>query len=256
MRTFFAFFRKEWLEQVRSGRLVLLIIIFVMFGIMNPAIAKLTPWLMETMAEGLEEAGLTVMAVTVDALTSWTQFYKNIPMALIVFVLLYSGSLSQELQKGTLIPVLTKGFQRWKAIIAKYGMQLIMWTICYWLCFLITYGYNAYFWDNSIVADIGVAAVLYWLFGILIISVMLLFSVTAASAGSVMLGCGATALVLYFAGLFPEVKKYTPYKLTEGMAILTAQTQIKEYAIPVAIAILIIVVSIGAAIGVFNRKKI
>ena len=51
---------------------------------MNPAIAKLTPWLMEQFATSLQESGLVVTEVIVNAMTSWTQFYKNIPMGLIV----------------------------------------------------------------------------------------------------------------------------------------------------------------------------
>ena len=51
MRALLAFLKKEWMETVRSGKLLLLIIIFTIFGIMNPAIAKLTPWLMEMMAD-------------------------------------------------------------------------------------------------------------------------------------------------------------------------------------------------------------
>lgn len=50
MRAFLAFMKKEWMEQIRSSRLIILAILFLMFGIMNPAIAKLTPWLFEVMA--------------------------------------------------------------------------------------------------------------------------------------------------------------------------------------------------------------
>ena len=92
MSAFFAFLKKELLEASRSGKLLFLVILFLLFGIMNPAIAKLTPWLFEIMSESLEESGMVVTQVTVDALTSWTQFFKNVPMALIVFLLMYSGS--------------------------------------------------------------------------------------------------------------------------------------------------------------------
>ena len=88
MRTLFAFMKKEWLEQIRSGRLIILTILFVLLGIMNPAIAKLTPWMLEVLADSLAESGMTVTTVTVDAMTSWTQFFKNIPMGLIAFILL------------------------------------------------------------------------------------------------------------------------------------------------------------------------
>ena len=88
MKAFFAFFKKEVLESARSGKLLFLTLLFCAFGIMNPAIAKLTPWLLEIMADELAGSGMTVTEVTVDALTSWTQFFKNIPMALIAFVLM------------------------------------------------------------------------------------------------------------------------------------------------------------------------
>ena len=43
MRSLFACIRKDTTEQLRSGRLVLLGILVVLFGIMHPAVAKLTP---------------------------------------------------------------------------------------------------------------------------------------------------------------------------------------------------------------------
>lgn len=54
MKSLLAFMKKEWMEQVRSGRLLILVIIFILLGIMNPAVAKLTPWLLEMMADSLE----------------------------------------------------------------------------------------------------------------------------------------------------------------------------------------------------------
>ena len=119
MRAFFAFLKKELLESARSGRLLLLLILFGVFGIMNPAVAKLTPWLLEVMGEELAESGMVITEVTVDALTSWTQFFKNIPMALIAFVLVYGGIFTKEYESGTLILVLTKGISRYKVLLAK-----------------------------------------------------------------------------------------------------------------------------------------
>ena len=88
MKTLMAFMKKEWMEQIRSSRLFILGLIFLAVGIMNPAFAKLTPWLMEMVAETMEESGLVVVEVKVDAMTSWTQFYKNISTVLIAFFLL------------------------------------------------------------------------------------------------------------------------------------------------------------------------
>ena len=133
-----AFLRKEWMELYRSGRFLILLLIFTLFGIMNPAVAKLTPWLMETLTDSLAESGLTVTEVTVDAMNSWGQFYKNIPAGIVVFILLCSSSFTGEYQKGTLIPPVTKGLSRRKILLAKALTMFVLWTVMYWLCFGIT----------------------------------------------------------------------------------------------------------------------
>ena len=43
MKSLCAFLKKEWMDLVRSGRFMVLFIIFLLLGIMNPAIAKITP---------------------------------------------------------------------------------------------------------------------------------------------------------------------------------------------------------------------
>ena len=150
MKSFIAFLKKEVFECIRSGELTFFCILFLIFGIMNPAIAKLTPWMLETLSDSLAEQGMMVTEVTVNALTSWTQFFKNIPIALIVFVFLYSGIFTKEYETNTLILILTKGLSRYKVVFAKFFVMFTMWTIGYLLCFAVTYGYNAFFWDNSI----------------------------------------------------------------------------------------------------------
>ena len=163
MRSLIAFTKKEWMEQRRSGKLLFLIILFIVFGIMNPAIAKLTPWLMEMFADSLAQSGMTVTDVTVTAMDSWVQFFKNIPMALIAFVLLEGSIFTKEYQAGTLILSLTKGLPRKTVVISKAIILALFWTVGYWLCFGITYGYNAYFWDNSVAQNLLFSCICWWL---------------------------------------------------------------------------------------------
>ena len=99
---------------MRSGKITVILLIFLLLGIMNPAIAKLTPWMLEAMADSLSEAGMTVSEVTVDAMTSWVQFFKNAPMGLIAFILLEAGIFTDEYRTGSMVLVLTKGMNRYK----------------------------------------------------------------------------------------------------------------------------------------------
>ena len=156
MRSLFAFMKKEFTEQLRSGRLMILGLLFVLFGIMNPAIAKLTPWLLETLSDSLAESGMIVTDVKVSAMDSWVQFYKNQPMGLIAFVLLESSIFTKEYTSGTLVLSLTKGLERYKVVVSKTVVLAVLWTIGYWICFAITYGYNAYFWHNSVAQNLEI----------------------------------------------------------------------------------------------------
>ena len=256
MRSLLSFIKKEWMEHFRSGRLLILGMIFVLFGIMNPAIAKLTPWLMETMADSLAESGLIVSEVKVTALDSWMQFYKNAPMALIVFVLMESSNFTKEYQSGTLVLALTKGLERYKVVVAKSFMLFVMWTIGYWLCFGITYSYNVYFWDNSIAENLMFSVVCWWIFGLWVISLLVLFSVLMDSNGAVLCGTGAVAFGLYLLGLFKKIKEYLPTLLMDGNSLIYGVEEAERYYTSLAVAGAMSLACLGLSIIVFNKKKI
>ena len=256
MRSFVAFFKKELLESARSSKLLLLGILFIAFGIMNPAIAKLTPWMLEVMAEQLAESGMTVTAVTVDALTSWTQFFKNIPMALIVFVLVYSGIFTKEYESETLVLVFTKGLSRYKAVLAKTLLTVMLWSAGYWLCYGITYGYNAYFWDNGIAVGLVPAVLNWWVFGLFTVSLMMLFSVVSRSYSGVLLGTGGVVVVSYVIGLIPKAAKYMPTTLMNSAKLLIGAEAASDYAVTLVITAALTVGCIAVSIPLFNKKQI
>ena len=229
MRSLVAFLKKELTEQYRSGKLMILGVLFVIFGIMNPAVAKLTPLLLELMADSLAESGMMITAVEISAMDSWVQFFKNIPMALIAFVLLEGGILTSELQSGTLILTLTKGLSRYKVLLAKSVVLTALWSIGYWLCFCITYAYNAFYWDNSVAKSLGASVTFWWLFGVLVISLVFLFSSIFSSQGGVFLGvCGYLAVCLLL-GIVPKIAKYLPTTITDGNSLIYGLKTAEDY---------------------------
>ncbi len=256
MKSFIAFFKKECLESVRGGKLLFLGILFFAFGVMNPAIAKLTPWLLEMLSEELSESGMTVVGVEVNALTSWTQFFKNIPMALIAFVLLYASAFTKEYEKGTLILMLTKGLSRYKVVLAKALYTLVLWTAGYWLCFAVTYAYNAYYWDNSVATGLWWAVLYWWVFGLLCVSLTVLFGVVCSSYSGVVLGTGGVVFLSYLLGLIPRLKTYMPTSLMNGNAIAMGVVGADTYCAALVIALVLCVGCIGGGVAIFNRKQL
>ena len=256
MKAFIAFTKKELLEQIRSGKLLIMGALFLALGIMNPAIAKLTPWLLELFADSLAGSGITVTETTVSAIDSWAQFFKNIPIGLIVFVLLQSSVLTKEISSGALILSLTKGLQRYKAVVSKSTVLCALWTIGYFICFGVTYAYNSYFWDNSVVHSLGTAIVCWWLFGMLVISFMILFSVLSLSATGVLMGTGGVVLVFYLVGLMPRIGRYLPSKLMDGSALIYGAAKPSDHIAALIIAAVSTLACFMVSIPIFNKKQL
>lgn len=256
MKKLTAFVKKELMEQWRTGRMLILGIVFLIFGILNPAAAKLTPALLQLMSEEMEAAGLQIGEITVTALTSWEQFYKNAPMVLIVLVIMLSGTFASEYQKGTLINMLTKGLARSKVYAAKAISMVLVWTGCYLIYYLVTLFYTVYFWDNSIAKHPVFAATFIYLFGLFLIALILFFSALASTGTGVLGGVGAVVIVLYLLGIVPKVAKYLPTDLLNAGSIVNGSVKLAEFGISAGITCAACVVLTVLGEVLFEKKAL
>ncbi len=256
MRQLTAFVKKECVEVWRTRKLLILLVVFALFGIMNPAIAKLTPWMMEQFSDSFEGTGLMVTEVVVDAQTSWTQYYKNIPMALIVFLLMFSTIMAGEFQKGTLINMITKGLSRSKIVMAKTFVMIMLWTLSYWMCYGITYAYNEYFWDNSIAKHVVYAAFCIYMLGIWLLALMMLMSVLFTSPSAVAVGTGAVFFVSYMLSMIADIKDYLPTRLLDASGLLIGVGETGDYVYSLVAVTFLSMIQLVVAAVIFNKKNI
>ena len=177
-------------------------------------------------------------------------------MALIVFVLMQAGIFTKEYQSGTLILALTKGLKRRTVVFAKSIILSVLWSLYYWLCFGITYGYNAYFWDNSIAKNLGFSAVCWWVFGLWIIVSIVFFSALSKANRGVLLGVGAMVMVPYFLSLIPKLGKYLPTLLMDGNSLIYAAKEPVDYMVALIIVIITGIFGIGISVPILNKKNI
>ena len=251
MRQYIVFMNKEILEFIRTYKLLVLFAAFMILGIMNPLTAKLTPYIMDNFMPD----GLTINIADPTAMDSWTQFYKNVPqMGLIVLVLIFAGIISNEYINNTLVNMLTKGLKPATMVLSKVTVALVMWTGAYWCCFLITFGYTEYYWDQSKVSHIFFAALCLWIFGIFLIT-----CVTAASSlfrnfyGSLIV-TGAVVVIMHIISLAPKADDYNPLSLASGnMNILSGVASPGDYKWSITITLVLAVILTAAAILGISR---
>lgn len=256
MKSLIAFTKKEWMHHLRSKKIMIFAILFIAVGAMNTAFAKLTPALLDMLSESLEETGMNLVITEITALDSWVQFYKNIPMVLIAFIVIESNIFTKEYSSGTLILSLTKGLERFKVVVSKTLMLVVLWTVGYWLCFATTYGCNMIFWDNSIAQNLIFSGVCWWLFGIWTISLMVIFSVIFSSNIGVMGLTGGVAFFCYLVSLLPKINKFSPAFLASGSQLVYGLEEPKTYIISIVITVVITVICLLASLKLFNKKQL
>ena len=256
MRSLVAFLKKEALAQLRSAKLYILVGVFMLLGIMNPAVAKLTPWMLEAMSESMAQVGMNITVTEVTVLDSWVQFFKNIPMALIAFVLLESNIFTKEYRSGTLILSLTKGLSRLKVVLSKTFTLMTMWTVSYWLYFGITYAYTVYYWDNSVAKNLVPSVVLWWVFGLWVTSLVVWFSTLLDTNTGVLVGTGGVALASSLCSMIPKAAKYLPTFLTDGNSLVYGLKEPHEYMAALIITAAMTLVLLASSLTIFNKKQL
>jgi ABC-2 type transport system permease protein len=254
MKNYWAFVQKELLEGVRTYKAIILIAVFLIFGIMSPLFAKLTPDILSSFAS----EGVTISMPDPTALDSWAQFFKNVSqMGFVVLVVLYSGILAQEVSRGTLINMLTKGLSRTAVICAKYSMLIAVWSVSYALCLLVTLSYTVYLFPACTVENLPFALIALWLFGVLLLSILILAASAARSNYSCLLATGLAVVIMTIANIAPDAHKFDPLSLAMDSTALTTGTSSPSDLMPAAIiALCCSCACLVGAVLIFRKRQL
>lgn len=254
MKNLYFFTRKELVESWRTSRLLILIVIFLILGLMNPLLAKLTPEIIK----------MTIGKAMVDeipkptSIDSWTQFFKNLTqIGLIVLALMFSGMVNNEVNKGTLINLVTKGLRRWVIIVGKMISLIIQWTFCFLLNFLITWGYTAYYFPDEKSPYLLQSVLPVWIFGSLLLGILLLSSTVARNSYEGLLFTGGIIVTMVLINLVEKAKNYNPLSLvSKNLVFLQKSTEFSKYLPAMLLCVFLFLLLTLLSVYFFNKKKL
>lgn len=254
MNAFIAFFKKEMLESIRTYKFYIIAVVFILFGFMNPIIAKVMPDLLGSLLPD----GMTITLSEPTAIDAWGQFFKNgSQLGIMILVIMFSGIMANEFAKGTLVNILTKGMARPTVIFSKLTAASIQWTISYLLCIMITYVYTAYFWTMAGVENLFVSLFGLWIFGELMIAFVILGGILFKNLYGSLLFTGGLVLVMTILSIFPQTSPFNPVTLsTMNVALLTNSYEVSKFLSASLVTFATLIVSIFISVVVFNKKQI
>ena len=248
------FLAKEFFANWRTKKIPILFIIALAVGILSPFLAKIMP---DMMASLLPEK-LTITLPASTSIDSWTQYYKNLPQFLLLaIVLLSTGIISTEVEKGTLIPFITKGLSRSVLVISKALYLFFIWTFTLFLSFVTNLGYTAYYFNDGKSPHLLLPLFGFWLYGNIILAATIFASSLAKNMGQSLLIVAVFYLISSLSGIFKKIDHYNPFILgTNSLNWLTGKSDFTPYWPGVMLAILLILLFIGLSLAIFRKRRL
>lgn len=246
-------FRKEWMENLRSYRLLIVFVVLVFFGLTSPLLAKYTPEII-TLIPGGETIALVIPTPTVwDAVV---QYVKNISQfGIILALLLTMGAVAQEKDKGTAAMMLVKPLPRSSFLAAKFAGQMVMFALALGAAGIACYYYTLLLFEALDIIPWLVLNALLLLYLLVYVAITLFCSTltkSQAAAGGIALG---VLVLLGLIGAIPGFGKYLPGELiTWGSRLVQGDVTASWSALGVSLGL--IIVSLLAAWLVFRRQEL
>ena len=255
MSSFIAFTKKEYIESIRTYRLIILIAVLLFFGILSPLTAVFLPEILGSIDLG---DGVTLTLPEPSAIDSWTQFFSNIgQMGMLAIIIIFSGLMGSELSEGTLVNLLTKGMKRHIIILSKFIYASLLWTIGYALCLAVCYAYTVFYWPGDVISNAAFAFTSLWAFGVFLIAIMIFGGTLFSNFYGSLLSCFGVIVILALLNIAPNVQKYNPISLAgDTLTLLSGHAKPADYLPAMIICAGSVLVFIVLSIIIFNKKKV
>jgi ABC-2 type transport system permease protein len=252
MRSYAVLLRKEVTEQWRTRRLPVVAVIFLLFGLASPVLAKFTPDIVKLAASTID-----IHMPTPTIKDAVAQLIKNLSeVGVLTAILLAMGSVAGEKESGTAAFVLVKPVSRFAFLAAKFSGLAATMAFAVLVCGLAAYLYTDLLFAPLSVLGFGTACLVI-LLGLLEIAAVTFLGSTLVRSSIPAAGIGIVALVV--AGVvasLPNVGHFTPLGLNELASDLALQQTTTGWNLAVIVNAGFIVVALAASWLVFRRQEL
>ncbi|URZ09760.1 ABC transporter permease [Clostridium felsineum] len=254
MKNFICFTQKELIEYFRTYKFLILLSVFLFFGMISSLSAKLLP----DIISNLNTSSIKISMPKPTSIDAYTQFFKNLSqMGLIIVILIFGNTLSSELSRGTLVNMLSKGLLRRTVILSKYTAALALWTISYTLSALLNYGYTIYLFDNKPIKNLFPSLFFLWLFGSFLISIIIFCNTISTGSYAPILLCAIFLGILIIINVIPKAKSFNPISLSSNnVELLKGFLKLSTLNSASIVCVLATLFLLTASIFIFNRRKL
>ena len=245
---------KELRFQWRTKRVLIVCAVFLVFGMISPLIAKLTPALLNSL-EGVEQFAELIPEPSVSDAVG--QYVKNITQfGLILAVLLGMGAIAGEKEKGTAAMILSKPMPRPTFVTSKFLAQGLVYLLAFALAGVAAYYYTFFLFGDLDAGSFAFVTFLLWLWLMVYAAATLFGSALAKSTGiAAGIAVGITAILL-LAGGIPNFGALAPGSLVSWAGQIALGDEVAPNAGAIVMSAVLVLLAIVASIAVLEEQDI
>lgn len=171
---FFTLFKNEMAEQFRSRKLVVMLFVFVFFGILSPVTAMFMPDIIGSISESQNIKIIVPEPTWLDAVA---QYLKNITqMGSFILIIVYMGIVAKEKENGIMVFLFVKPLSRKAYMLSKFAAATTSAFISMSAAFIFSAFYTALFFDGFNILAYATLNLLMLLNIVTIMFIVILFS--------------------------------------------------------------------------------
>jgi len=237
MSGFWVLLRKEFKEQFKTNKILIVAAVFLFFGLSTPVMTKYLPEIIKSMPS---TGGIIIEMPTPtsnDALVSYTSDISQ--FGVLMAVLVAMGAIAKEVESGTAAMVLSKPVGRLAFILAKLKAEGFTFLVALILGGLACWGYTVLLFGDANALGFLYQNLLLGLFFALCLGITLFFSSLMKS--QLAAGGLAIALIIFLSAIsgLPWVGRFLPGQLINwGNRLVLGQPGAGEWGAVIAVALL------------------
>ena len=245
---------KELLQLWRTKRVLVVWVVFLLFGLGSPLLANLTPQLLQNI-EGAEQFSELIPTPTnSDALA---QYIRNITQfGFIIAVMLGMGAVAGEKERKTAPIILSKPIPRWTFLLSKFFAQAILYFGAFLIAAMAAYYYTYLLFEPFSLGEFLFGNLLLFVWLMVFSAVTILGSTIAKSTGAAAGISLGGAILLLILGAIPQIGQLMP----GGLIGWASQLGIDGLSAPnggaLANNILLIILFLLSAIAIFEVQEL
>lgn len=254
LSTLLILIKKDLVEQWRTKKILILIIIFLFVAISSPIMAKLLPEILKSVSV----PGMVISLPAPTYLDAIDQYIKNISqVALLVIIFIVAGAISDEKSHKTLEILLTKPVSRIEFILSKFKSYFISIVAIFAVCSTIFYFYTTSIFATFNLINFTIMAAIALLYILMIVAITILAS-TVVKNSIIAGGIGFASYIVFGTvfSLIGPLKPYSPGMIFDIYKDVVTSGWTNSLIWPLIITLIVIVLSVIFSIVIFRKQEI